>query len=139
MTLAFVDTGAWVALSDNTDADHRKALAFYRGLPRGTRLVTTNYVVAETYTWLRYRSSHRHALGFHTLLAAAVKRQVTRIEWITPDVHEAGWLIFARYEDQILSMTDCTSAVVAREQRADYIFAFDSDFSILGFDVRPGP
>lgn len=137
MTLAFVDTGAWLALSDNTDSDHRRAMGFYRSLTRGTRLVTTNYVVSEAYTWLRYRSSHRHALGFHRLLTGSVRYGATRIEWITPELHDAGWQIFEHYHDQVLSFTDCTSMVVARQQRADFVFAFDSDFSILGFDVRP--
>jgi predicted nucleic acid-binding protein len=139
VTVAFVDTSAWLALSDDTDSVHHRAMGFYRSLPRTTRLVTTNYVVSEAYTWLRYRSSHRHALGFHRLLTGSIDYGATELEWIGPERHAAAWGIFERFHDQVLSFTDCSSAVVARQRRVDFVFAFDSDFSIFGFDVRPNP
>ncbi len=99
--------------------------------------MTSNYVVAETITWLAYRGSRRAALDFNRNLQRDIRSGGVLLEWITPDRHEAGWQIFERYDDQVLSMTDCTSAALARERRADYVFSFDSDFRILGFDVRP--
>ncbi|MGH2610604.1 MAG: type II toxin-antitoxin system VapC family toxin, partial [Tepidiformaceae bacterium] len=120
------------------ESDHRRAQGFYRSISEDTRLLTSNYVVAETITWLRYHLHHRAALDFQAVVDRAIERRTLRIAWVDEGVHQAGWEIFARYHDQTLSMTDCTSAVVAREARADYVFGFDSDFSILGFDVRPG-
>jgi predicted nucleic acid-binding protein len=46
----FVDTGAWVALADQDDQYHTRAIAAYPGLLKEyQRLVTTNLVVAESY------------------------------------------------------------------------------------------
>ena len=139
MSLVLVDSGAWLAIADRDDPKHRTALDFYRGLKPGSRLVTTDYVLSETYTWLRYRVGHRAALAVHGLVVASEQVGTLRVEWIDPERHDSGWRIFQRYADQVLSFADCTSAVVAREIGADYVFSFDSDFSKLGFDVRPGP
>ncbi len=138
MTLGFVDSGAWIALGVKSDPHYQTARAFYRKIPRGSRLLTTNYVLSETYTWLRYRVDHRAALELRAIVVAAQRIELLDVVWVTPEQHESGWMIFSEYSDQVLSFTDCTSAVVAREVRADYVFSFDSDFSILGFDVRPG-
>lgn len=139
MSLGFVDTGAWIALIREADHDHAAARRFYRALPRAERLLTTNYVLAETYTWLRYRVNHRTAITLHGVITAARRTGLLHVEWMSPERHDAGWRIFERYDDQLLSFADCASAVVARELRADYVFSFDHDFSVLGFDVRPGP
>ena len=139
MTTVFVDSGAWIALSDPRESLHRHALQLYSSLPRDTRLLTSNYVVAETITWLRYHLDNRSAVAFRAGIDCDVSRGTLRVVWVDEDVHEAGWAIFAGYDDQVLSMTDCTSAVIARRERADYVFSFDRDFSMLGFEVRPGP
>lgn len=139
MTLGFMDTAAWIALAVASDPGHLAARRFYGGLKRSDRVVTTNYVVSETLTWVRYRVGHREALAIHSTIEAARKSAFLTLEWISPERHESGWGIFQQLHDQVLSFTDCVSAAVAREVRADYIFSFDRDFSILGFDVRPGP
>ena len=57
--MIFVDSGAWIALSNQTDQHHRDALAVYNDLKKEkVRLLTTDYVIDETTTWLRYRVSH---------------------------------------------------------------------------------
>jgi len=49
----FVDTGAWVALADKDDADHQDAISIFPTLLKSSRaLVTSNFVVAETYILL---------------------------------------------------------------------------------------
>ena len=54
----FVDTGAFIALTDADDENHKPAIAFYRNAKeKGTRFVTTNFVVCETMNYLRARIS----------------------------------------------------------------------------------
>jgi predicted nucleic acid-binding protein len=52
----FVDMGAFIALTDADDENHKAAAAFYRNAKeKGTRFVTTNFVVCETMNYLRAR------------------------------------------------------------------------------------
>jgi predicted nucleic acid-binding protein len=52
-THVFADTGAWFALADQSDNHHTDAVAVYSQLLQTTSLLTTNLIVAETYTLIR--------------------------------------------------------------------------------------
>ena len=55
----FVDTGAFIALTDADDENHKAAAAFYRDAKeKGTRFVTTNFIVFS-------RRGSGHALKTH--------------------------------------------------------------------------
>jgi predicted nucleic acid-binding protein len=43
----------------------------------------------------------------------------------------------AYYADIPLSLTDATSAAVARRSKANEVFGFDRHFRALGFDLQP--
>ncbi len=59
----FVDTGAFIALTDADDENHKTAAAFYRNAKeKGMRFVTTNFVVCETMNYLRAKISHHIAV-----------------------------------------------------------------------------
>ncbi len=61
----FADTGAWCALYDRSDTNHARASAFLQEL-RGQKawLVTSDYILDETLTLLRFRAGHREAIEF---------------------------------------------------------------------------
>jgi predicted nucleic acid-binding protein len=50
-----------------------------------------------------------------------------------------AWAYFDRYQDQAFSFQDCTSFAVAADHDVAYVFGFDRDFQIAGFNLRPGP
>ena len=61
----FVDTSAWYALAVRRDPDHRAlSAALQQQIQRGTAIVTTNLVVAETHALLMRRTSRDTALAF---------------------------------------------------------------------------
>ena len=63
--MIFVDTSAWVALEDRSDTNHWKAIAYKdEFLHSKTRMVTTNYVLDETYTLLLLDIGYRPIVRF---------------------------------------------------------------------------
>lgn len=128
----FVDTSAWYALVDRGDPDHPiVALAFEAN---SGRLVTSNYVLDEVFTLVRFRLGLPVATAFGKEL---LRGEVARIERLKAvDEHEA-WRIFASFDDQTFSFTDCTSFAVMSRLGTDTALAVDQDFRAYGLNCLP--
>jgi len=134
----FIDAGGWIAIINDSDKYHSEAKSHYlQLLKRRTNFLTSNYVLAETYTWLRYHAGYRYAIRFHEMMTAAEKLGNLKILWIDRAIADTAWEIFERYSDQLFSFTDCTSFVLARHAKVNEVFAFDDDFVTMGFMMRP--
>lgn len=139
MSTVFADTGAWIALLSRDDRHHAPTVNRYRELlEQGDRLLTNNYVVAETATHLRYRLGVTAALSFRTMLQEAVATGRVRVAWVDERAEEHGWQILQQYASISLSLTDAVSAAMARAGRITEVFGCDHDFEALGFTVLPG-
>jgi len=122
----FVDMGAFIALTDADDENHKPAVAFYRNAKeKGTRFVTTNFVVCETMNYLRARTSHNIAALFRENLK---KSGFIEIVTVTPSIEDAAFTIFKRYTDKDFSFTDCTSFSIMSPLKLKSAFAFDKHF-----------
>jgi predicted nucleic acid-binding protein len=134
----FVDTGAWLGLAVVRDQTHPEAAAHAKRLAeRGTPLLTTNYVLAEAYTRIRYDDGHGKALVFDTLIREMLRLRQLSIGWVTLAVHEEAMELFRRYSDHKFSIVDCASFVIARRKKIREVFGFDKDFVAMGFVLRP--
>ncbi len=131
----FVDTAGWMMLADAADPLHRKAAAARdRWLEEGGILVSTDYVLDETLTLLRFR------LGLDA--AEAWWNQVEdsrRLVWerIDPDRAEKARRWMFRWRDKQFSFTDCTSFVVMKERRLRKALTSDRHFKQAGFQLVP--
>ena len=124
-----VDTGAFIALTDADDANHRPAAAFYRSSKeKGMRFVTTNFVICETMNYLRSRVSHQVAVSFRENLNKSGFIEMIRV---TPSIETAAFLIFKQCSDKDFSFTDCTSFSIMRSLGLKKAFAFDKHFEQL--------
>jgi len=122
----FVDTGAFIALTDADDENHKAAAVFYRNAKeKGTRFVTTNFVVCETLNYLRARISHNIAVLFRENLK---KSRFIEIVTVTPSIEDTAFTIFKQYTDKDFSFTDCTSFAIIRSLKLKNAFAFDRHF-----------
>ena len=136
--LVFVDTGAWVALALRKDRRHLEASRHFQELlAERVGLVTSNYVLSETLTRVRYDGGHQAAVMVSQIVDEAQERKRLSVKWVGPEIETEAMDIFVRYSDQAFSVTDCTSFVICKELRISRVFSFDKDFSVMGFEVEP--
>jgi predicted nucleic acid-binding protein len=113
------------------DRWHDDAVVAFRALlARGLTLITTNFVVSETYTLLRRAHDHGAAMRFLDRLSAS-----PRVEKLHVDaaIDRAAEDILRRFDDQEFSFVDGTSFAVMRRRRIRLAFAFDVHFATAGF------
>jgi uncharacterized protein len=135
--MILVDTGAWYALTDPQERHHGHAVAMFGRLTKGEhgRMVTSDYILDETYTLLRMRLGVEPVKLLRELLEQSSSIQVVRIS--DNDFERSVDLMLA-HEDKRWSLTDCTSFVIMRELEIGGAFTFDHNFAEAGFRIVPG-
>lgn len=134
--MIFVDTGAWIALSDRKDQKYDEAVAIFTRLKQQKeRLLTTDYVVDETVTRLRYDLNHSAGIKFLELVERAEKTGVLTLVRIDEKLFEEAKSLFRTYDSAILSFTDCTSFAVCQIFNLNAAFAFDQHFPMIGISL----
>ncbi|MGE5549610.1 MAG: type II toxin-antitoxin system VapC family toxin [Bacteroidota bacterium] len=132
----FVDTGAWLALALRDDAHHEAATRTLTGLlAASTRLVTTNHVAGETYTYLARVRDSCVALDFVRRM-----RLSTALDYVFVDevMESKAYEWLERYRDQRFSFVDATSFAAMTELGLKRTFTFDKHFAAAGFERLPG-
>ena len=135
-SLVFVDTSALVGKFLEADERHGRAEQAMRRLLRGgCEFVTSDYVFDEVVTLVRGRADHPSAVkAGESLLSSSVIEMVE----IDADLRKNAWKMFRKYQDQMLSFTDCSSFAVMEKYGIRQAFAFDEDFSKVGYEIVPG-
>lgn len=133
---AFVDSSGYYAVIDRDDDAHADVMRELARLEREHwRLVTSNYVIAETHALVLNRVGRTPALTF--LRSFATRR--TEVIRIDEDDERNARAIIERYTDKRFSLTDATSFAVMERLGIAYAFTFDSDFVQYGFPaLGPG-
>jgi hypothetical protein len=131
----FVDSAGWMACADGADpAHHPSCAARDSALGAGQLLVTTDLVVDETLTLIRFRLGLGAADAWWQQIDGSPRVRWERIE---SDRFERALHLFLRYRDKDYSFTDCTSFVVMRELRVTQALTTDDHFHQMGFHVLP--
>jgi predicted nucleic acid-binding protein len=119
----FLDTSAFLALADEDDKYHSVATSVYTELLQvKAQLLTSNFVLSETYTLIRLKVHHRAAVKFMKSFAGI------KILRVSEAIETTAKMIFIRYDDKDFSFVDCTSFALIDHQRLDHAFAFDNHF-----------
>ncbi len=131
----FVDTGAWYALADKRDANHRKAAGIYPVLlSTHGRLITSNLVIAEAYILILHALGHAAALTF--LEKTRTSPRIATV-YSTEVIESEGRAMLGKFRDQDFSYTDAVSFAVMKRQKIRKAFAFDKHFLSAGFLMVP--
>ena len=134
--MIFIDTAAFLAMENRSDAHHEEAIGYQRTcLKKGKQLVTSDYVLDESYTIIRMRAGHGIAVQFGEALRTS---RLLRIEHITSETIEDAWNLFKDFSDHKFSFTDCTSFALMEKLGIGSAFTFDAHFRQYGrFLVNP--
>jgi predicted nucleic acid-binding protein len=129
----FADTSFWFARFVSKDRLHGMASR----VEPGPRVVTTEWVLGETWTLINRRSNHPRAV----LCLDAIRRLPgLEVETVTPADLEAAWRWLGRHDERPYSFVDAISFRVMQRRRLTEALAFDGDFAAAGFiEVRPPP
>jgi hypothetical protein len=135
MNAVFVDTGGWMACADRADPAHAACSAARDGaLEAGRTLITTDFVIDETLTLIRFRLGLGAANAWWQQVDGSARLRWERVE---NDRFERARHLFFQYRDKDLSFTDCTSIAVMRELKLTTAITTDRHFRQVGFDVLP--
>jgi len=131
MKLVFVDTSGFYAFLDGTDPFYPTARdCFLRSGQEGWRLLTTNYVMQESWALIQAR------LGWNAM-DAWLDHVVTRTEvvWVDGALHALGAARCRQARERRLSLADCVSIEVMRQRGITAAIASDEHFAREGFHL----
>ncbi len=132
MKRLFVDTGAWYALIDRKDPDHKTAVDFFS--KNKIPLVTSNFIFDETVTLLRSRLGWEVASDFGKKLKDSAFVSLAAVK---DTDEEKAWEIFLKFKDKAFSYTDCTSFAFMQRLGMNAAFTFDSHFKTMKYQAFP--
>jgi predicted nucleic acid-binding protein len=131
----FIDTSAFFALLDRDDENHQKAKGVWTDLlnnENGNALLTSNYVLMETFALLQHRLGLEAVRGFQNDVLPLVN-----IEFVLPEIHRSGVSALLSASRRNLSLVDCVSFEMMRTLEIKTAFGFDPHFKEQGFDTLP--
>ncbi len=132
--MIFVDTSFWVAVRNRRDAHHGDAVALLEG-HRDSRMLTTNHVRGETWTYLCRKAGHAVAVNFLDVIENSPRIHVFRA---TEEIERNALDWLRRHDERTYSFVDATSFATMRFLKLQGALAFDGDFSAAGFvELRP--
>ena len=126
----FVDTGFWIALFQERDRHHATAKNALKPLLRDYRIFLSDFIVFETITYLNC-SLKRHDLALRFL--EKIQKSLLDVLTVDRDAKDKSMVLFKKYSDKFLSMTDCTSFVIMSRTKTRKYAGFDDHFNQMGF------
>lgn len=136
--MKFADTTWWVAWALPSDRRHDDALAVLRHLGRGERILTTNGIVGETWTFLRRKDGHRSAVAFLDRVDLLEEHARLVVHRMSAEQEDDALRWLRRRHEREYSFVDATSFRVMHDRRLTEALAFDGDFAAAGFvELRP--
>lgn len=131
MNAVFADTSGLLALLNTTDDNHaRSERAFGNLRARQALLVSTSYVLVETYALVGRRLGLDAVRSFRADFAPLID-----VVWVDETLHNAGLDMLLDRRRRLLSLVDAVSFIVMRQRRLAEAFAIDPHFEQEGFSL----
>ena len=127
----FVDTSGFKAIIDKKDQFHLEAASIWRRIKEsGTVLITSNFILDETFTLIRARSGIDQVILFRDILAKS--SSALKIIRVTQSDEANAWAWFVKDWSK-LSFTDCVSFALMKRLNITRVISFDNHFKRAGF------
>jgi predicted nucleic acid-binding protein len=131
VSAVFVDTSAVFALLVATDEFHRRARETFAGLrARDARLLSTSYVLVESYALLQRRVGVEAVAAFREGFTPLLE-----VVWVAAPLHEQGLDDLAARGSTTVSLVDAVSFAAMRRAGTHTAFTYDGLFDAEGFEV----
>ena len=129
MNVVFADTSGLFALLSTTDDNHARAKRAFGNLrARQALLVSTSYVLVETYALVGRRLGLDAVRSFRADFAPLIE-----VVWVDETLHNAGVDLLLDRRKRLLSLVDAVSFIVMRQRSVAEAFAIDPHFEQEGF------
>jgi predicted nucleic acid-binding protein len=115
---------------DDRDPHHQMALELLRRVGE-RRIVATNHIRGETWTWLRYKRWHAKAVEFIDSVGGEGQR--IQISWVSENLEDEALRWLRQHDEREYSFVDATSFAYMRAKGIQEALAFDGDFAAAGF------
>lgn len=127
----FVDTAAWIALLNTSDALHQSAQQVMHQLQQQQAfLVTTDFVLLEVADALSAPAVRARTVAF---ISGLRQLNVLQILPVSQALLNQGWQLYSQRPDKEWGLTDCTSFVVMTQEQLTIAFTSDHHFQQAGF------
>jgi len=135
----FIDSSGFIGLTSKRDQYHNIIKSFFHEtVNRRIVQVTTNLILSETYTYLRYHENHNTACFFLENIRKAAKENFLFIVYSNALLEEKAFKILKKYKDQDLSYTDAVSfAYLEMDQETKDVLTIDNHFYLTGRNILP--
>lgn len=126
----FVETAAFAALAIAHDQNSRRANDLFQELAGNrVRLITSNLIVAESYSLILARAGREPAI--RTL--RSIDRRAEDVIRVTAEDEHRARAILQQYQDKSFGLVDAISFAVMERLGITEAFAFDRHFAQFGF------
>jgi len=133
----FVDTWGWIAVADRRDAGHDSATEIFRQARRSGGVITSNFILDETFTHLFKRRPFEDAWHFTTTV---VQSPFIDIQEVTEARFFKTIELRKQFSDKPrISFTDLSTITIMVELGIADILTADRHFTHVGLGFRALP
>jgi len=133
ITKIFIDTNVFVALEDEADSTHKRAIEISQYLLKqnNVKYYTSSEVISETLTVISRKLGKEVAKKF----VKKHKNSHMIDIFFDENLYRKTVNTYLKLKQNSISFVDCSNVVIMRKYKIKYIFSFDEDFKKMGVEL----
>ncbi len=129
----YVDTSAWFSLMYTNDKYNERMRSIYNSLLENNNMfLTTNAVIGETFTLMRYRINRNSNLPFEFINIIENSLRIKKLI-SNEQIEKKAIEILKKYKNHKFSYVDALSFAQMNKRNIKYALTLDEHFTVAGF------